>query len=333
VDLKKTGMKEKALISGGCGFIGSYLLDLLIERGFDCAVADILHHDNYDLIAPREGQFRFFRTDIRDREALAELFGEFRPKHVFHLAAHHFIPYCNENPLTTIHTNIVGTQNVADCCEAFGAQRLFFASTAAVYGVSEAPHREDDRPDPIDIYGVSKAAGEKIVTFLAKKGSVKVKIGRYFNAVGPRETNPHIIPEIVSQLASNPSEPAVHLGNLSPKRDYIHAADIASATFRVLMDAAGDSIDTVNIGSGYQHSVGELVGKFAIALRREIRIESDEARRRQSDRPNLCADITKLRTAYNWSPKYSLESAIRELAPKAGAFTGGPAPSAKAAIA
>jgi len=305
-------LTQRALVTGGCGFIGSHLLDVLTDHGFETLTVDILFHKtSLQNIRHLEGRIELNQTDIRDTKALREIFDRFRPHHVYHLAAHHYIPYCNQYPIEAIDTNLLGTQNVADACSAYGVERLFFASTAAVYGISDHPHQETQLPDPLDVYGVTKAAGEKIAAFTARNSKTKVRIGRFFNAVGNRETNPHIIPEIVTQLRANPSGP-LKLGNVSPKRDYIHAADLADSSFAVL-NRGEETLDTVNLGSGCEYSVRDLVGLFEIALQRKIEIISDPERVRKNDRPHLCADVSKLHQEYNWKQTHSLQEAIDEL--------------------
>ena len=305
-------MTKRALVTGGCGFIGSHLLDILVERGFETLAVDILFHNNFHNIEHLDKKVELNKADIRDAEALGRVFARFRPHHVYHLAAHHFIPYCNEHPVEAMQTNLIGTQNVVDASVAAGAEKLFFASTAAVYGISESPHRETEMPDPLDIYGVTKAAGEKIVNFATRGSSLKVRIGRYFNAVGNRETNPHILPEIVKQLKNNPSGP-LKLGNVSPKRDYIHAADLADASYTLVNHANDETVDTVNLGSGLEYSVEELVELFGGALGRKIHIESDPERILKNDRPHLCADVSKLHGKYGWKQQHSLQEAVSEL--------------------
>jgi UDP-glucose 4-epimerase len=176
----------------------------------------------------------------------------------------------------------------------------------------------------MDIYGVTKMAGEKIMAILAKRCSIQVMVGRFFNAVGPRETNPHIIPEILNQLRERPDGPLL-LGNLFPKRDYIHVSDIADAAIAATLGTR-DSYDIVNIGAGNDVTVGGLVDIFADALGRIIPIECDASRVRKTDRMRLRADNTKLRTKYGWRPQRSLEAAIEDLlatagVPKAAAVT------------
>ncbi len=255
-----------------------------------------------------------YEYDISDAATLDQIFEETRPRDVYHLAAHHFIPYCDNHPNNAIGVNIIGTQNVADSCARFGVKNLFIASTAAVYGPSDAPHRETERATPMDIYATTKFAAERIGWILTRRSPVRVRVGRYFNAVGSRETNPHVVPEIIEQLRASISRPRLRLGNVFPKRDYIHASDLAEASFAVLNANTDDSYDVVNIGSGMEYSVSDLVDLFSREIGCPIPIDVDKARLRKVDRPHLCASIEKIAQVYGWRPKRSLTDTIRELA-------------------
>lgn len=302
---------KKALVTGGCGFIGSAVVDNLLSRGMECVVVDNLFQNSLANLEPVLDRIRFEKIDIRNADAMERVFAEERPDMVFHLAAHHFIPYCNQNPQEAISVNIAGTQTVADCCGEFEVERLFFASTAAVYAPSEEPHQETQLPDPMDIYGVTKHVGEKITGFLSKQGVTQVAVGRFFNAVGLRETNPHILPEIVSQLQANPAGP-LKLGNLFPKRDYIHVKDIADGAV-ILTMGLDEPFDMVNIGAGNDVTVAGLVEVCERVLGYKIPIESDPLRVRKSDRMRLRADNTKLKMKYGWSPRRNLDNAVMQV--------------------
>jgi UDP-glucose 4-epimerase len=212
-----------------------------------------------------------------------------------------------------LETNVIGTQNIVDACKKFAVEVLFFASTAAIYGVSDRPHVEDETPDPIDLYGLSKFAGEKLVSLLATPGGTRVRIGRYFNAVGHRETNPHLIPEIVSQLRNSSGPITLRLGNTTPRRDYIAASDLASGSYRMMTADYPEPLDIANIGTGLEHSVDELVGRFEQLLQRPIIISVDPARIRAVDRQHLCANASKMLNQYHWAPEHNLDSMLMDL--------------------
>lgn len=302
----------KALVTGGAGFIGSYLIEHLINNGYQCVVIDNLYQNSYNNIIKFENQITFYQEDITNELKISEIFDKEKPDFVFHLAAHHYIPFCNTNPKDAILTNIAGTQNVADACANYNVKKVYFASTAAVYAPSLTPHSETSLVDPIDIYGVTKIAGEKIMRFLHDKTGINVFIGRFFNAIGKRETNPHIIPEILKQLSECGDSPLkLKLGNLFPKRDYIHASDMASAVLSLI--ESSEKFDVVNIGMGISYSVKDLVEMFEKTLGKKIEIIEDSSRLRKSDRPELCSNNSKLKSHYLWSPKYSLQQTIDSL--------------------
>ncbi len=313
---------KTALVTGGCGFIGSHLVELLVRNNVECAVVDNLFQRSFRNIEHLGNTFRFYDCDITDAIRLNDVFEIERPTLVFHLAAHHFIPYCDAHPTDAVRTNCLGTQCVVDACRRFEVDRLFYASTAAVYGVSDASHSEADAPDPLDIYGVTKANGERLVTLLARRTPTMVSIGRYFNAVGPHETNPHIVPEIRRQFLDGVGVRVLRLGNLPPMRDYIHVQDLAEGTVVITCADRPQQVDTVNIGTGVESSVRDLVEMFAEELGTPFRIVQDPARTRKVERLHLRANAEKARSQYGWQALRTLRQAVREVLAEAGAFAG-----------
>ena len=144
---------------------------------------------------------QFHMADIRDREATMAVLERVKPEQVLHLAAIHFIPYCNQHPVEAAEININGTINVLDACEKAGSVRqVFAASTAAVYPIANGAMDEMHATGPMDIYGITKLATEKLVSEFHLRTGIATIVGRFFNAFGPNETNPHLIPEIQQQV-------------------------------------------------------------------------------------------------------------------------------------
>jgi UDP-glucose 4-epimerase len=309
---------QAALVTGGCGFIGSHLVELLVSNGVRCSVVDSLLQHSFRNVEHLSGSFRFYDCDVTDARALQEVFEWEKPALVFHLAAHHFIPYCDAHTTETVHTNCIGTQCIVDACRRFQVERLFYASSAAVYTPSPHPHAESEAADPIDLYGATKYAGERLVSVLARQSDTIVSIGRYFNAVGPRETNPHILREILRQFVPGVRDPVLRLGNLAPKRDYIHVQDLAEATAVVTCAIRPEQVDIVNIGTGSEWSVEELVEIVGRELSVNFRVIQDPARARRVDRLHLCANVEKARSKYNWVARLSLRDAVRDVLAEAG---------------
>lgn len=300
----------KCLITGGAGFIGSYLTEVISNNNIECIVVDNLFQNSYTNIE-KINNVRFYKIDITNKDELNKVFAAERPDQVYHLAAHHFIPYCNKNPIETIDVNIKGTQIVTDVCKENNVTKMFFASSAAIYKISDDPHTEEETPEPNDIYGITKYCGEMIVKTLHESSDIHVIIGRIFNAIGSRETNPHVLPEILKQIRRTISNPIVQVGNIQPKRDYIHAYDIANAVYSIMKQTSRD-FDIINIGSGKEYSVYEMITTIQQALDKEVQVRMDDTRVRKNDRIHLCANNYKLSERYKYKFKYDFEAALRE---------------------
>jgi UDP-glucose 4-epimerase len=188
-------------------------------------------------------------------------------------------------------------------------KQLFFASTAAVYPISNEAVSENHPVGPMDIYGLSKLAGEHLCNEFHLQTGIATIICRFFNAFGPNETNPHLIPAIQQQV--NAGKRKIKLGNLTPKRDFIHTYDMANAV-KVLLDKLNDGIHIYNLGRGVEYSVTEIVEAFERQTGEKIEIEVDQARVRKTERMHLLADVTRLKSL-GWEPRISIDEGIKTL--------------------
>jgi UDP-glucose 4-epimerase len=231
------------------------------------------------------------------------------PDYVVHLAAYHFIPFCDSHPSETIRVNTYGTQNLLEVISQREnkPEKIICASTAAVYPPSETECREDDETGPIDIYGISKLAGEQIVDLFNKRTQIPCLNIRIFNAIGPRETNPHLLPDIIAQMREGSLE--IRLGNLTPKRDYIYVDDISDGVLTLLESEAPSG--TFNIGSGHAYNAKEIVEIISGITNKEYKPVSVADMQRKSDRPCLLADSKKL-AGLGWKCKHSITEAIEK---------------------
>jgi UDP-glucose 4-epimerase len=211
---------------------------------------------------------------------------------VFHLAAMHFIPACNADPVTTIEINVIGTQNVLDACAGLPTRPTFvLASTADVYEITPDPLTESSALGPSNVYGLSKLAAEGLVRFAATNQLCDPVACRLFNLYGANETNPHVIPEIVSQLRKGDE---VVLGNTKPKRDFVYVDDAADAL--VALGERAPFGSTVNVGTGQSYSIDEVITMISNLTGRELRVSTDPSRWRKTDRENLQSDSRLLRS-------------------------------------
>ena len=294
---------QNILLTGGAGFIGSHVADLLVERGCTLTVLDNLSFGKRAHV-PR--QARFIEADLADRAGVAECFSAGFDT-VIHLAAIHFIPYCNRHPDLACRTNIEGSQNVLDAAQASGTvRRLFIASTAAVYPDRAGPIDETTARAPMDVYGMTKSANEEQAAILARSSDIAVSVGRFFNAVGARETNPHLVPDILQRIKQSNT---IEIGNTAPKRDYIDVRDMASAVLAML-DGNRGGIDTCNIGTGEAYDVTEIAAQLSEIHGARITLAPAARLMRKVERQNLQADNRRLRSRYGWRPRLRVRDSL-----------------------
>lgn len=302
-------MSKKIFITGGAGFIGSAIIKKLAKQHYDILVYDDLSFGKAEFISWEDAQL--IKGDILDTERLIKAMLGFSPNYILHLAAIHFIPYCNLYPFKSANINITGSINVINAikkCKEI--EKILFASTAAVYPLYDKPIPESLTPGVTDIYGLSKLVGEELFSKFYHESNIPTVICRFFNAFGTNETNPHLIPEILKQvLAGND---IIKLGNILPKRDFIHTYDLADG-IGLLLNKFDKGIDIFNIGQGREYSVIEVVKGFELATGRKISIEVDPEKVRKTDRLHLLADISKLSAYINWKPRISLAAGIKNL--------------------
>jgi UDP-glucose 4-epimerase len=298
----------KILVTGGDGLVGRPLCRFLSQEHdvhvLDCFIFGFEESFYNDL------GVAVHRCDIREFDRLQEVVSEVNPDLIFHLAALHFIPECENKPDKAIQINTLGTVNLLRAVKR-GA-RVVIASTAAVYAPDTNPHIEDkSKIMPADIYGFSKLHAEHYVQYFKKLKDIKTTLVRLFNVIGPGETNPHVLPVILDQLLKG--KRVISLGNVKPKRDYIFVEDVAEGFAAIgLMDGkAAEKADVLNLGTSKAYSVEEMVAMLSEILGEKITIDVDPERVRKTDRPLLLADINKITNLTGWKPRFSIEQALK----------------------
>jgi UDP-glucose 4-epimerase len=298
----------KVLITGGAGFIGSHLLDQLIANQHEVCVFDNFSYGKKAYL-PESG-FKLIEGDITDKELVRHSFYSFKPNIVFHLAALHHIPTCENKPDEALKINIEGTQHVLNAAkEIEDLQRIVFASSGAVYDIADHALLEDITATvPYDVYSVSKLSGEYLMRLWANKYGKEAIVGRIFNTIGGRETNAHLVPEIIAQVLMG--KQTIELGNLDPKRSYIDARDTSSALYHLGFYDTNKKFDIFNIGREDEFDVKDIVKFIEQAHGQSIQIEQSASRIRKVDRKRQLASIEKIKKVTGWSPTHSVAEGI-----------------------
>jgi UDP-glucose 4-epimerase len=302
-------MKKKVLVTGGAGFIGSHLVDILLEKNYEVTVYDDLSFGK-ETFLPQHPSFRFIQGDILDEQKVVSTIAEINPSVIYHLAALHHIPTCENMPAKALKINIEGTQNILDAAkELQELEKLVFASSGAVYDiVDESLEEETTVTIPYDIYSVSKLSGEQIVKLWAKKYNKKAGIARIFNTIGGRETNAHLVPEIIEQILNGSK--TIQLGNTEPKRSYIDTRDTAMGLFSIGDYRSDKSCEIFNVGREDEFNVREIVEMLGEISGTALSIIQDPSRMRKVDRLKQQASIGKITNHTGWTPKYSVRNGL-----------------------
>ncbi len=300
---------RRVFITGGAGFIGRWVVAQCLEQGDQVAVYDNLQAGSMDHLLDFAGAIDFYEADILDWEALLTAMEEVRPAVVFHLAALHFIPYCNAHPQETLRVNVEGTYNVLEAAARVGVRTTVVASSGAIYPSVEGLIPETLPPAPVDIYGLSKLLAEQVAEQFARTTEMACVSARLFNTYGPFETNPHLIPHIIASLQQGPM---VELGNIHTRRDYIYVEDVAR-----LLVALGERVtkgyEVVNVGTGEEYSAADIVEILQELMGRPIEIRIDPSRVRKVDKLHQQADITRLYKLTGMRPEVSLREGLARL--------------------
>ena len=296
----------KTCVIGGAGFIGSHLVDFLIEeRNCEVIVLDNLITGQTKNINPKA---KFIWHDIRDNEnELARIFTENQIEYVFNYAAEPYIPECFERPMHFFDINATSVLRVLNACQQAGIKGLLQVSSAEIYGDMKGKIKENDPVEPHSTYGVSKLAADGLVQVRWKEAKVPAIALRQFNCVGERETHEYVIPEIISQLSKS-SE--VNLGNNS-FRDFLYAGDAVRMAVELLEKGNFGEVYNMGTEDGIQiydlaHLIGKLMG------REQITINIDQARVRPWEIWHLQSDNTKLYSVIEEKPLTSLEEGLRK---------------------
>jgi NAD dependent epimerase/dehydratase len=304
---------RRALVTGAEGFIGSHLVELLLSEGAD--VRALVHYNpfgRWGWLADRADDVEVMTGDVRDGERVLKAVEGVDV--VFHLAALIGIPYSYDAPESYVQTNVVGTYNVCNAARRAGVARVLQTSTSEVYGTAlRVPIDESHPLQPQSPYSATKIGGDMLALSFQKSFGTPVAVVRPFNTYGPRQSTRAVISTVLAQLLAGSDE--LRLGATSPTRDFNFVTDTARGFLAVAgCDRAVGEV--VNVGSGREISIGDLVDLLMEITGHRARVVSDEERLRPagSEVQRLLCDNSRAREWSGWAPEVSLEEGLRRTA-------------------
>jgi UDP-glucose 4-epimerase len=297
----------KDLVTGGAGFIGSNLVERLLEQGHDVSVLDDLS-SGYRKNIPAHPRLTFVEGDVRDRKAVRRAMDE--ASSVFHLAASVGNKRSIDDPFHDAEVNVLGTLNILEEVRRAGAGRLVVSSSAGIFGeLRTLPIRENHPVEPDTPYGSTKLCAEKLSLSFAKLFGFGVVCLRYFNVYGPKQrfdAYGNVIPIFVFKLLRG--EPLTIFGDGEQTRDFVNVGDVVQANLKA---AAADGVTgAFNIGSGTRISVNDLVRRIEAASGRKATVGHGPPR--AGDVRDSLADIGAARSRLGFEPAVGLDEGLPE---------------------
>lgn len=285
---------SKILVTGGSGFIGSHLVDRLIELGHQVTSLDTKPAINLDAL--------HIQLDINSDDHTIDHYQDI--DYVFHVAGQARVQPSIQDPTDSIINNVNATSKVLQLSRQAGVKRVIYSMTSSVYGSHLPPHKEDMCPQPLSPYAVSKLAGEQLCKVYSELYGLETASLRYFNVYGPRESDfgqyTTVVKKFLQQRAAD--EFLTIVGDGEQRRDFTHVFDIVEANIAAMNYQGELKGEIFNIGAGHNYSVNEVASMISSKYQ-YIPARKGEAR-------ETLADNFKARSMLGWVPKYKLEEYI-----------------------
>ena len=308
-------MTGTILVTGADGFIGSHLVQTLVKQGYNVR-AFVLYNsfNSWGWLDTLPGDIKqsidIFSGDIRDPFGVKKACQGCQT--IMHLAALIGIPYSYHSPDTYVDTNIKGTLNILQAAKDLDIQQTMITSTSEVYGTARYVPIDEKHPlQPQSPYSATKIAADQMALSFYYSFELPVTIARPFNTYGPRQSARAVIPTIITQIANGAD--SIHLGSLTPTRDFNYVQDTVNGMISIATNnqLAGE---TINLGSNYEISIGNLVSLIAQIMQKDISITTDEQRIRPKDSEveRLWADNSKSLQKLDWSPEFAGIEGLRK---------------------
>ena len=304
---------KQVIVTGADGFIGSHLVEALIEKG--AKVRAFVYYNSFNSWGwldtfPKEllAQIEVFAGDIRDPNGVRTALQGCEV--VFHLAALIAIPFSYHSPDSYVDTNIKGTLNVLQAARDNNVEKVLVTSTSEVYGTALYVPIDEKHPfQGQSPYSATKIGADRIAESFYRSFNTPVTIVRPFNTFGPRQSARAVIPTIITQLLNN--EKTIRLGNLTPTRDFLFVKDTAAA-FVAIAESEKVVGEEINIATQTEISVGDMAQMLVNKIFPQAKIECDDLRLRpeKSEVERLLGSCEKIKRLTSWEQRFSFEAGI-----------------------
>jgi GDP-4-dehydro-6-deoxy-D-mannose reductase len=299
------------LVTGGAGFAGSHLIDLLANEDVPLAA----WHRPAGRAPDGPAVVSWRAMDVLDRPAVESALADLQPSIIYHLAGAAHPGRSWAHTTETLRANVLGTHHVLEAARRLDPPpAVLLPGSALIYRPAPAAIREDDPPGPANPYGLSKLAQEMLGADAARHDRLRVLLARPFNHIGPRQDDSFSTSSFARQIAAievGRREPVLYVGNLEARRDLTDVRDTVRA-YRALVER-GQPGRPYNICSGWAHSIGDVLDTLLRLARVTIAIRVDPARLRPADQPLLLGDPGRIRREIGWTPQIPLERTLEDV--------------------
>ncbi|MGB9677331.1 MAG: NAD-dependent epimerase/dehydratase family protein [Candidatus Ratteibacteria bacterium] len=297
----------KILVTGGVGFIGSHTVDKLVNEGNEVVVVDNL---STGFLENLNKKVTFYKTDIREKEKIEEIFEKYYFDYIFHFAAQINVRKGEEDPIFDVDVNVIGIINLLECAKKRPPKKIIFSSTGGVmYGLTDIfPTPETVEPFPICVYGISKLTSEKLLYAYFKKYGVNYVALRYGNVYGPRQnylSEAGVIGIFISRILEG--KECIIFGDGNQTRDFIFIEDVVEANVLFMRN---EITGVFNVGTGIETSVNRIFEIIKENIGKSCKKVYGEEKKCELKRS--CLSIEKIKTQTGWSPKFKIEQGIKK---------------------
>lgn len=299
----------KALVTGACGFVGSYLAPLLVDEGFDVLGTTFTDSKNYP--------FESVLLDVADKEQCRAVILDFEPDIVFHLAGISFVPAAQKDFDNAVRVNVTGVYHVLNSILEIKKRTTFvLASSGEVYGKispAELPITEQNLVKPSNAYSLTKQMAEDVVLHFSNRYDLPYFIMRPFNHIGPGQNEAFVTATFASQIAQaahGKSDGIIRVGNLEAKRDFMDVRDAVNA---YLATATSDKTGIYNLCSGNACSIQYILDTLIDISGVSVTIEQDHERMRPSEVPIIEGSSKKAYDAFGWKAERGMQTSLEDV--------------------